>query len=151
MPLEVLGDAKMRKVLSLPPAFDRFKAMGGALDFAVFEDADGTTEEILSAVPHVLHKSNSYDHEKLRLLGSQRITEQIFFGDRYDYATGLLLLIRGGLPSDGPGQFSYAFSNPPYTLTVRRSGEVQTVFNEIQYFIILPAEQVCEIADWSNT
>ena len=144
MPLEVLGDAKTRKVLSLPPAFDRFKAMGGALDFAVFEDADGTTEEILSAVPHVLHKSNSYDHEKLRLLGSQRITEQIFFGDRYDYATGLLLLIRGGL-----GQFSYAFSNPPYTLTVRRSGEVQTVFNEILYFI-LPAEQVCEIADWSN-
>lgn len=79
--------------------------MGGVLDFAVFEDADGTEEEILSAVPQALYASSAprilrgtYDREKLRSLGGRRITERTFFGDPttnkerwYDYEGGLLL------------------------------------------------------------
>jgi hypothetical protein len=126
----------MERVLPLPPGFRRFRAMGGVLDFAVFKDADGTEEEILSAVPQALDASTyTYDREKLRSLGSQRITERTFFGDWYDYESGLLLkggcwttrdgrklkspplvtlvgvdLLSGGAPiPEGPGQFAYAF------------------------------------------
>jgi hypothetical protein len=113
--------------------------MGGVLDFAVFKDADGTEEEILSAVPQALYNTSTYDREKLRSLGNQRITERTFFGDWYDYASGLLLkggtwktadglelenpplvavagvniVSGGGGLAQGPGQFAYAFLDPP--------------------------------------
>lgn len=165
----------MKRLLPLPSAFSRFRAMGGVLDFAAFEDANGTDDEALSAVPQVL-RTGTYDQEKLRSLGSQRISERTFFGDWYDYETGVLLkggnwvtkdgrtfnnppLAKiagldivsggGGLPA-GPGQFAYAFLDPPYGLHAKPPPEeVQAVFDEIRNFI-LPPGQSCEIADWSN-
>jgi hypothetical protein len=166
----------MERVLPLPPAFRRFRAMGGVLDFAVFKDADGTEDEILSAVPQALYTASTYDREKLRSLGSQRITEQTFFGDWYDYERGLLLkggcwtttdgrklksppLVTlvgldigsgGGEMPAGPGQFAFAFLDPPYGLYAKpQPDEVQAVFEEIRDFM-LPPKQHCEIADWSN-
>jgi hypothetical protein len=82
--------------------------MGGVLDFAVFKDADGTEEEILSAVPQALYNTSTYDREKLRSLGNQRITERTFFGDWYDYASGLLL--KGGTWKTADG---LELENPP--------------------------------------
>lgn len=173
----------MERVLPLPPAFSRFDKMGGVLDFAVFKNADGTEEEILSAIPQALYASpriirSTYDREKLRSLGSQRITEQTFFGDPtvnnerwYDYERGLLLqggtwttadglklenpalVTHAGVSGasgipQGPGHFAYAFSRPPYGLHAKPD-EVQAVFKEIKDFI-LPPRQHCEIADWGN-
>ncbi len=165
----------MKRFLPLPSAFSRFQSMGGVLDFAVFEDANGTDDEVLSAVPQAL-QTGTYDREMLRSLGSQRITERTFFGDWYDYEQGVLLkggswvtkdgrtldnppLVKlagldivsggGGLPG-GPGQFAYAFLDPPYGLHAKPPpDEVQAVFDEIRHFI-LPPGQFCEIADWSN-
>src|SRR5215475_1219149 len=108
----------MERVLPLPPAFGRFRAMGGVLDFAVFRDADSTQEEILSAVPQALYGC-TYDREKLRSLGGRRITERTFFGDWYDYERGLLLITEhdvSGTWTTTDGQFAYAFLHPPYGL-----------------------------------
>jgi hypothetical protein len=103
----------MERVLPLPTAFRCFKEMGGVLDFAVFKDADGTEEEILSAVPQALHSTNTYDREKLRSLGSQRITERTFFGDWYDYERGLLL--KGGCRTTVDGR---KLKSPPLVTLV---------------------------------
>jgi len=148
--------------------------MGGVLDFAVFEDANGTEDEILLAVPQTLRHSNIYDREKLRSLGSRHITKRKFFGDWYDYEKGLLLkhgrwitadgrkldspalvtladtaILSGGYESpEDFGQFSHAFLEPPYGLHAKPS-EVQAVFEEIRDFILPPA-QFCEIVDWKS-
>ncbi|HKD24607.1 MAG TPA: hypothetical protein VKC66_01640 [Xanthobacteraceae bacterium] len=113
----------MERVLPLPPAFGRFHdEMDGVLEFAVFKDADGTEEEILSAVPQALYASwgrraprTTYDRERLRSLGSRRITERTFFGEPtvdnnrwYDYERGLLL--KGGTLTTADG---LKLTNPP--------------------------------------
>jgi hypothetical protein len=166
----------MERILSLPPAFERFKEMGGVLDFAVFEEAAGTEEEILSAVPHALYTTSTYDREKLCSLGSQRIPEQTFFGSWFDYKSGLLLqagsvvtadgtklenpllvsldgvhIKAGAFPTpSGPGEFAYAFADPPYGLYAKQSFcEVQAVFDDIRHFI-LPPGHASEISDWSS-
>ena len=138
----------MERVLVLPPAFGRFKAMGGVLDFAVFRDADGTEEDILAAVPEALY-GYAYDREKLRSLGSRRITERTFFGGCYDYERGSLLMGDASWTTTD-GQFAYAFLHPPYGLFPKpQPDEVQAVFEEIRN-LILPPGQSREIADWSN-
>ncbi|PJR17072.1 hypothetical protein [Sinorhizobium meliloti] len=164
----------MNRIEKLPPAFERFDKMLGVLDFAVFENAGGTEEEVLSAVPQALRHFHRFDAGKLRSLGSRRITEKAFFGDWYDPDSGNLLrlgryktadgrqltdpvlssldgvkIMSGGssCPETG-GQFAYAFSSPPYPLDAR-PGEVQAVFEEIRDFI-LPPHRASEILDWSD-
>ncbi|MGG6898928.1 hypothetical protein [Rhizobium sp. BR 315] len=166
----------MNQTDKLPSAFECFRKMLGVLDFVVFEDADGTDEEILSAIPQALQPSSTIDIEKLRLLGRRCISDKEFFGDWYDLDGGQLLKLGryrtsdgselhnpilntldnvnitsggGGLPEVGAGgQFAYAFSWTPYSLRARPS-EVQTAFEEIRDFI-LPPLQTSEIFDWSN-
>lgn len=166
----------MNRIVTLPPAFERFETMMGVLDFAVFEDAAGGREDVLSAIPQALRHARTFDAEKLRLLGGRLISENTFFGDWYDFESGRLLkrghyrtaagsaLVNPPLSSldgvrimsgssDCPepgsgGQFAYAFSNPPYSLAAEPS-EVQAVFQAIRDFI-LPPGQRGEIVDWSN-
>lgn len=166
----------MKQIAELPPAFKRYEEMRGALDFAVFKDAGGTREEILSAIPAALQRSNSFDPGKLRALGFARIGEQIFFGDWYDLETGHLLKVGNWTTADGRdlenpklkdldqvnvisgaapcpeagagGQFAYAFTSPPYGLTGRPSG-IQAVFDDIRKFV-LPPNQCNKICDWSS-
>ncbi len=164
----------MNRIEKLPPAFERFDDMLGVLDFAVFENAGGTAEEVLSAIPQALRHFHRYDAGKLRALGSRRITEKAFFGDWYDPDSGNLLRLGRYKTADGSqltdpvlssldgvkiisgasacpetgGQFAYAFSSPPYPLDAR-PGEVQAVFEEIRDFI-LPPHRASEILDWSD-
>ncbi len=164
----------MNRIEKLPPAFERFDEMLGVLDFAIFENAGGTQEEILSAVPQALRHFQRFDAEKLRGLGSRRITEKAFFGDWYDFDSGSLLRLGRYKTADGlqltnpvlssldgvkimsgasscpelGGQFAYAFSHPPYPLRASPS-EVQAVFGEIRDFI-LPPLNGSEILDWSD-
>lgn len=166
----------MKRIQTLPAAFKRFEAMAGALDFAVFENASGRKDEILSVVPQVLGSAFPVDLEKLRSLEGRRLTERAFFGDWYDCESGMLLrlgeyttdtgsalrnpklktlddlkIVSGSspLPEAGAGgQFAYAFSWTPYRLQ-GKPGEVQAVFEEIRDFI-LPPFQDSEILDWSS-
>ena len=166
----------MRRVASLPAAFGRFAEMGGVLNFAVFEEAQGTEEETLSVIPAVLAPGRSFDARRLAELGRRRIGEAAFFGDWYDFASGMLLrdgdvVLNDGtqlhrprladlagreirsasaaLPQTGAGgNFAYAFSWTPYGL----SGgplEIQAIFEQIRDFI-LPHDEDSQIFDWSD-
>jgi hypothetical protein len=166
----------MTPIEKLPSAFKRYRKMLGVLDFAVFEDAAGTEEEILSVIPQALRHSHKFDADQLRQLGCRRITERAFYGHWYDLDNGHLLKVGGWRTADGRelenpklkkldgvkimsgaapcpeagagGQFAYAFSCPPYGLKGRPS-EVQAVFDAIRDFI-LPSDQRSEICDWSS-
>lgn len=165
----------MERVLPLPPAFGRFARMGGVLDFALFRDASGSEEEVLAALPAVLAPYRC-DPARLRGLGRRHISEAVFFGEDYDPQRGLLLksgewsTVEGERLSDpplvglghhritsggrgiprGPGQFAFAFRDPPYGLHAAASPvEIQAVFDEIRD-VILPPGQGCTILDWSH-
>jgi hypothetical protein len=166
----------MKLLEKLPSAFKRYDKMRGVLDFAVFEDAGGTEEEILSAIPQALRHSRTFDAERLRSLGCRRIRERKFFGDWYEFDGGKLLkigsyktangselkdpklkkldgvkIISGASPcpeAGAGGQFAYAFSRPPYSLKGRPS-EVQAIFEEIRDFV-LPPTHPADICDWSS-
>jgi hypothetical protein len=166
----------VKLIEKLPPAFKRYAKMRGVLDFAVFEEAGGEEEEILSAISKALRHAHSFDADRLRLLGCKNIQERVFFGDWYDIGSGNLLKIGHYRTADGTelqnpklktldgvkivsgaspcpdagagGQFAYAFSNPPYGLKGRPS-EVQTVFEQVRDFILPPTHQ-SDICDWSS-
>ncbi|MBB5711618.1 hypothetical protein [Sphingomonas xinjiangensis] len=166
----------MKRVENLPPAFKRYSKMLGVLDFAVFDDAGGTEQEILTAIPHAIRHAGTFSEAKLRALGCKPIRERAFFGDWYDLESGMLLKVGSYKLADGSelhnpklkkldgvkfmsgaaacpeagvgGQFAYAFSNPPYGLKGKPS-EVQSVFDDIRDFI-LPATQQSAIRDWTS-
>lgn len=166
----------MNRVEKLPPAFKRYSKMFGVLDFAVFDHATGTEDEILLAIPQALKHARSFDGDRLRSLGCKRIRERSLFGDWYDIDSRNLLKLgdyrmKDGLELKNPrlkeldgvkivssaspcpdagtgGQLAYAFSNPPYGLKGRPS-EVQSVFEQIRDFILPPAHP-SEIYDWSS-
>lgn len=166
----------MKRIEKLPSAFKRYERMLGVLVFAMFEDANGTNEDILTAMPRALRRACAFDAERLRSLGCRRIRKRAFFGDWYDLGSGKLLklgrhttadgselrnpklkkldgvqITSGAAPCPEPGaggQFAYAFSNPPYGLKGRGS-EVQAVFEEIRDFILPPMHR-SEITDWCS-
>jgi len=166
----------MNRAETLPPAFSRFEEMWGVLDFAVFEDATGSEEEMLAAVPQALGASFTVDVERLRSLARRPIPENVFFGDWYDPASGKLLSLgnyitdngdelqdpklidlsglrikssSAALPEPGAGgQFAYAFSSPPYSLRAMPE-DIQATFDEIRAFI-LPRKTQAEIFDWTD-
>lgn len=161
------------KVVALPPAFQRFSEIGGALEFAVFEDVQGDLETALEAISVTVP---GIEKDKLRALGSRCIDDQTFFGDWYDAQTKSLLWIGTHTTSDGRtltdprlsdldnvrishrassipemgggGQFAYAFSHTPYGLQARPS-EVQALFDSIRDYVI-PSDVEHEILDWTN-
>ena len=166
----------MQRIDKLPSPFKRYQKMLGALSFAVFEDAGGTEEEILSAMSAVFADDRKFDVERLRTLGCKRLRERPFFGEWYDPETGMLLKLSTYTTADGTelrnpklkkldrvkimsggapvpevgagGEFAFAFSHPPYGLQGRPS-EIQSVFEEIRDFILPPAH-TSEICDWTN-
>jgi hypothetical protein len=140
----------MRQLTRLPSAFKRFAGMGGAVDFVVFEEADGSEADCLAAIPAALQPRTTLHIETLRQLGCRRIDERTFFGNRYDANSGRLDWADRGnrqLPVPGSGgQFAYAFCDPPYGLNAK-AHVVQAVFDDIKSFLLPPGSQ---ILDWSH-
>jgi hypothetical protein len=167
------GDMMMRAVETLPPEFERFRHIGGALRFAIYEDARGGDAEALTAITSAVP---DLDRGKLESLGCRRIDRLRFFGDWYDMATDSVLSVGEFTTSDGKklvnprlkdlggikiqsggsplpeagdgGQFAYAFSFTPYGLDASPE-EVQELFDAITKFI-LPPNHEHHILDWSS-
>ena len=121
--------------------------MLGVLDFAVFEEATGSEEEVISAIPHALRHYRRFNADRLRALGCRPVTEHAFFGDGYDIDSGRLRK-PDGVQAVAACQFAYAFAHPPYGLTAEPD-EVQDVFARIRDFILPPSLR-STICDWSN-
>jgi hypothetical protein len=166
----------MRRLSPLPPAFRRYEQIGGVLDFAVFEECEGTEDAILAATVAALGGDAAADAGKLRTLGGRQINEAVFFGDWYDMERRALLWggtlraadgtrftrpslielegvrIASGaaeIPACGAGgQFAYAFANPPYSLRAPPA-EVAALFDAICAFVIPPALPH-DVLDWSS-
>jgi hypothetical protein len=163
----------MRAVATLPPEFARFGQIGGALGFAVYEEAGGDEAEALEAIARTIP---DLDRAALQSLGSRCIDELTFLGDWYDPETGSLLRrgqlttrdgrklvdpkladlaglhvvsASGEVPDPGSGgQFAYAFSFTPYGLDTAPE-EVQQLFSAITSFILPPGLGHLTL-DWSS-
>ena len=94
-PANLYGN-RMRAVWNLPAAFGRFREMGGVLDFATFDDAEGDEKSALAAISMIIP---DVDQTKLKLLGFRRIDLGAFYGDWYD-ADGDALLKFGTITTD---------------------------------------------------
>src|SRR5258707_402036 len=90
----------MKTVERLPREFGRFRQIGGALQFAVYEDAgEGEDEaEALAAISSAIPDLNT---DTLKSLGCRRIDKRSFFGDWYDAETDSVLKIGEYTTSDG--------------------------------------------------
>ncbi|HRE44100.1 MAG TPA: hypothetical protein PKY87_09025 [Terricaulis sp.] len=119
----------MHRLSPEPACFKRFRAIGGALDFAVFDDADGEIETAIAAMHELVPL---LDADALRAIGFRKLSRKGFFGDHFDLDRGLLLeqefdaargyywralrdesstLTGGLLPERGSGgNFAYAFT-----------------------------------------
>ncbi len=163
----------MRAVERLPLEFERFRQIGGALGFAIYEDAGEDQAEALAAIASAIP---SVDRDIITSLGCRRIDKLTFFGDWYDARTESVLKVGEFIASDGKklvnpklkdldgihirsggsplpeagagGQFAYAFSWTPYGLKAS-PGEVQQLFTAITTFI-LPPNLEHHILDWSS-
>jgi hypothetical protein len=166
----------MQRVHKLPAAFRRFRKVGGAVEFAVFEDAGGTEDEAIAAIGVALSKARTFNAERLRTLGGSLIGERAFLGDWCDPDSGELIQVgfwrtesgeelhdpvlkrldgirinagTSRIPEPGEGgDFAYAFTSPPYSLRARPS-EVQQLFDAIRAFILPPGLEHA-IRDWSD-
>jgi hypothetical protein len=165
----------MRRLEKLPPAFKRFEAVGGAIDFTIFEDADGD-DAAIEGICRVFADDAGFDRARLAALGGRAVGRRRFLGDWCDPESNALLkrgdwsaasgkhlrdppltalarerIVSGGFspPSPGSGgQFAYAFSEPPYGLR-SKPGETQELFDEITAHV-LPRDVKAEILDWSS-
>jgi hypothetical protein len=163
----------MKTVERLPREFGRFRQIGGALQFAVYEDAGEDEAEALAAISSAIPDLNA---DTLKSLGCRRIDKRRFFGDWYDAETDSVLKIGEYATSDGKklvnprlkdlegihirsggsplpeagagGQFAYAFSWTPYGLKAG-SEQVQELFTAITKFV-LPPNLEHHILDWSS-
>ena len=152
----------MKTVERLPREFGRFRQIGGALQFAVYEDAGEDEAEALAAISSAIPDLNA---DTLKSLGCRRIDKRRFFGDWYDAETDSVLKIGEYATSDGKklvnprlkdlegihirsggsplpeagagGQFAYAFSWTPYGLKAG-SEQVQELFTAITKFVLPP-------------
>ena len=163
----------MKTVERLPREFGRFRQIGGALQFAVYEDVGEDEAEALSAISSAIPDLNA---DTLKSVGCRRIDKRRFFGDWYDAETDSVLKIGEYATSDGKklvnprlkdlegihirsggsplpeagagGQFAYAFSWTPYGLKAG-SEQVQELFTAITKFV-LPPNLEHHILDWSS-
>lgn len=166
----------MLRRTSLPAAFDRYALLGGALEFALFDDADGTPEQIVEAVRQALPSCASFSGERLLQLGCRPIHQTRFFGSylgndgrdlirrgtwrtadgqQFTDATfrqlaGLRVTSGGHSPPD-PGEggnFALGFAFP-----VHGPGgdplEWQYLFDSIRT-VLLPPATPAEIRDWAS-
>jgi len=84
------GMWQMRVVKNLPAAFERFKQIGGALHFVVYEDAHGGDAEAIAAMAKAVP---GWRVETPEILNNRQIDRPAFFGEWYDAATRSLLMI----------------------------------------------------------
>lgn len=165
----------MRRREVLPAAFDRY-ARVGELEFALFDDADGTPEAIVEAVRQALPDRASFDGARLLEMGSRVIDQPTLFGDAlspdgrdlirrgiwrtddgreltdptFRQLAGLQVVSGGsGWPDPGAGgNFAHAFCRP-----VHGPGgdplEWQQMFDAIRA-VILPPSTPAEIRDWTS-
>jgi hypothetical protein len=80
----------MRAIERLPLEFERFRQIGGALTFAVYEDAREGEAEALTAITAALP---DLEKGKLESLGCKRIDKRTFFGDWYDPQSDAVLRV----------------------------------------------------------
>lgn len=167
----------MKRLYRLPSEFRRYTKVGGVLDFAVFDDADGTTDAEIAAIGAALGNPADFDHEALRTLDRRAINRAEFLGDRFDMTKGKLIKRGSWRPTEGKeltdppldildtvkigsgasgipvpgagGEFARAFSQPPYSLRAKPS-EVQALFDAIHDFL-LPRQEPYRIHDWIST
>ncbi|WP_294334302.1 hypothetical protein [uncultured Sphingomonas sp.] len=165
----------MKRLKDIPPAFNLYDKIG-VMDFAIFENAGGTEQEIVAAIPQTLRHARTFDEARLRALGCRPIDRRAFFGDWYDLESGTLLKAGSYRTADGSvlhnpkltrldgveimsgatpipeagagGQFAYAFSNSVFGFEGKPS-EFQSFFEEIRDFI-LPEGERSEILDWAS-
>lgn len=162
----------MHRVEQLPASIKRFHEIGGVVEFAVFEDADGDPDTIFNAVSASLQIE---DPESLRASSFRRIEDADFYGKWYEPESDSLLRIGfwesaagelvnprlrdlpdetlaggGPVPEAGNGgEFAYAFSHPPYGLTASPR-EVQELFDKVRHYI-MPPGVAHEISDWTSS
>lgn len=139
----------MHRVEELPDAFARYHDIGGALDFAIFDGADGDDNSMLAAISSLIP---DLDQEMLRVSGFREVDQQTFFGGWYDLATGELQPPPSSYfieDAGSGGDFARAFSHPPYGLRAPHD-EVQGLLNQI-LGVILPEGQERRILDWSGS
>lgn len=164
----------MRRLDKLPPAFKRYAKVGGAFDFAVFDEAGGSEAEAIEAIRRLL--GDDLDETALRAAGHRRIRLAEFLGAHCHPENRKLikrgtwrttdgqelvdppfkkverLVLSGGgyaipLPGEG-GQFARAFVEPPYGLDASPR-EIQELFGEILGFL-LPPDEPHHILDWAS-
>jgi hypothetical protein len=160
----------LHRLEPLPAAFARYDAIGGALEFHVFEDADGGVEEAVALIQQAVPDA---DLDALRDLGFREIDDQKFYGGSYDATSDSLLklgnwgaqgrlinprlrdleslLLTGGglIPEPGlGGEFAHAFSFTPYGLRASPV-EVQELFDKVRH-VILPPRLPHIIRDWAS-
>lgn len=133
----------MRIIEKLPSAFNDFEEMGGVLQFAVFEDADGDEKSAIEAISAIV---SPLDANKLKEFGCKRIDDKTFFGDWYDSDSDTLVEPKKGVITRDYGQFVYAFAHPPYGIS---SSKTEGCFRTIRDFI-LPPNLTHEISDWTS-
>jgi hypothetical protein len=159
----------------LPHAFQRYKEIGGVLDFAAFQSSSGSDEANLQAIGEVLAPVGVVNIERLRSLGSRRIDQPTLLGKWVD-SEGMLLKLGSGktaggqelenprlvdlegvkfkswgapLPEPGAGgELAYAFSDSPYGLKTSPQ-EIQKLFEDVRSYI-LPKGMTHQIRDWSS-
>lgn len=142
----------MKPTPERPASIDRYHAIGGVLDIALFEETEGGEEDILDAIALTLDVAD-FRRAALLSLGYRRIDEAMLFGSRYDPATGALIAdMRSAafeIPEPGAGgELAYAFAFPPYPLDARPA-EIQSLFDDLRH-AILPAHGEATILDWSS-
>lgn len=165
----------MQRRTSLPAAFHRYARLG-ELEFALFDDADGTPEQIVAAVHQALPPRASFDGARLLQLGSRELDRSQFFGPSlspdgrdlirqgtwrtadgrewtdptFRQLAGMQVVSGGsGWPDPGTGgNFAHAFSRP-----VHGPGgdplEWQQLFDVI-CAVLLPPGTRAEIRDWAT-
>lgn len=166
----------MYRLTELPPAFKRYDEIGGVIDFAIFEDSDGSEPDIIEGVRTVLPQQCTFDPQALRAIGNRSIWKRELLGDWWAPETRALIkvgdwttskgeslhnpqlkmlegvrIISGAFSPPEPGsggQFAFAFLCPPYSLEAQPA-EVQQIFDELLDFI-LPRKQASDVRDWSS-
>lgn len=162
--------------VELPTAFAQYRAIGGILEFAMFDGSDGSEGDLLDAIRAVIPAPCGFDGQALREIGSRAIGLAEFLGAWCNPDSGRLIKVGKwygpndsefddpelvsleGIAMDGGvcfppdpgsgGQFAYAFQCPPGSLKARPV-EIQALFDAVMGFI-LPAGEAAEIRDWSN-
>lgn len=162
----------MLRLETPPSSIAQYREAGGELEFEIFEDADGTPDEVFAALCNWIPDCNT---DALRAVGFRQIEDAQFYGDWFDPSSNSLLQkgftqtgdaefvdVRladlegarvvgsgGPIPPAGDGgQFAYAFSRPPYGISLSPKA-TQELFDKLRQFIAPPGVDHI-ILDWTS-